>query len=321
MDQFQAMRVFVRVAEVGSFARAADALSIPNSTVTRLIQGLEGKYKVKLINRTTRRLSLTDAGRALYTRATGVLEEFDQIHEELVDSQSEPSGRIRVNVSVSVATGALIPALMKFQDKYPAIRLELHATDRRADFTADGVDYVIRLGQVRHLSLVARQIGRLAFTTCASPLYLERYGQPAQPQDLETTHPVVAYFSERTGKHYPFDFARGDQRVEVHGRRALSVSDTTAQLSAGLAGVGIIQAPTIAVCQHLEQGRLVPVLPSWGCEAVPVSIVYLPHKHLGAKHRVFVDWVASLLLPAGSTPAPCAQGQHQVSLQSEFTPS
>lgn len=300
MDKLEQMKVFAGVADAGNLTRAADLFGITKSRVTRIIQELEADYRTKLLNRTTRKVSLTDAGRTYYARAKRILSEFDQIEDELVGDAGEPKGVLRVNVSVSVATMALIPALTGFQNQYPGIRLELGVTDRRTDLAGDGVDYMIRAGEVTQPSLVSRRIGELAFTTCASPRYLRRYGMPSSPEQLETTHPVVGYFSESSGRHYPFDFARGAERVELHGNRALSVSDTNALMAAALADIGVVQVPTITVRPLIEEGRLVPVLPDWECEPVPVSIAYLPHRHLGPKHRAFVDWVASLL--AASAP-------------------
>lgn len=199
MDQIQAMRIFVRVVEAGTFTRAADSLALPKGTVTKQIQALESRLRVKLLNRTTRRVTVTPDGAAYYERAARLLNDFDDIEASMTNAQANPTGRLRIDVGTSVARQIILPALATFCDRYPEIQVDLGVSDRTVDLISDNVDCVIRAGELSDQSLVARRIGTLHFVTVASPAYVKRYGIPQHPNDIEKRHHVVSYFRAPRG--------------------------------------------------------------------------------------------------------------------------
>lgn len=290
-----AIRVFARVVEAGTFTKAAEVLKMPNSTVTKLIQNLEDHLRVKLLNRTTRRVTVTTEGAAYYERITRVLNEVDDIEASVTNTQACPRGRLRIDVGSSIANRILIPALPSFYARYPDIQIDLGVSDRPVDLISDNVDCVIRGGQLTDQSLIARRIGELPFVTCASPAYLERHGVPQHPSDLENgNHTIAGYFFAGSGRFAPFDFNRNGERIEIQGPYVVAVNESNAHLAVGLAGLGVIQAFVFMAQQHIANGELVPVLQDWVSEPCPFYVVYPPNRHLSAKLRVFVDWVAEL---------------------------
>ena len=297
MDQLLALRVFARVVEAGTFTKAADSLEMPKPTVTKLIQSLEAHLRVKLLNRTTRRVTVTADGAAYYERTARLLTELEEIDASLSNAQSTPKGRIRVDVPASVARQIIVPALHAFHARYPDIQVDLGVGDRLVNLIADNVDCVVRGGKLEDESLVARRIAQIAHITCATPGYLAQYGAPSHPSELDGQHRVVAYFLAGSGRLTTFDFKRGDEQLALYGRYVVSVNDSNAYLAAGLAGLGIIQLPAFMAAEHLARGELVPVLEDWIGPDLPVYVVYPPNRHLSAKIRVFVDWMAELFSP------------------------
>jgi LysR family transcriptional regulator, regulator for bpeEF and oprC len=295
MDKLLAMQAFVRVVEAGTFAKAADSLTLPKPTVTRLIQTLEAHLQTKLLNRTTRRVTVTADGAAYYDRAVRVLGEIDELESSMSHAKVSPRGRLRIDVGASVGKQLLIPALPDFLARYPDIQIDLGVSDRPVDLIGENVDCVLRGGEITDQSLVARRIGEFHLIICATPEYLRRHGTPLHPQDIENNgHTVVNYFSHRTGRPYPFTFTKGDERIEIQGRHDVSVNDSTASLAAGLAGLGIVRTTTFMAQNHIAAGRLQPLLLDWCADSIPIYVVYPPNRHLSAKLRVFVDWVAEL---------------------------
>jgi LysR family transcriptional regulator for bpeEF and oprC len=229
MDQIQAMRIFIRVVEAGTFTRAAESLGLPKGTVTRLVQHLESRLKVRLLNRTTRRVTVTPDGAAYYERTTRLLNDLDDIEASMSNARVNPSGRLRVDVGTSVARLILIPALPDFYAKYPDIQLDLGVSDRPVDIVSDNVDCVIRGGDLLEQSLVARRVGNVPLVTVASREYVRRNGMPGHPSELEDKHTTVNYFSSRTGRPYPHVFekdgetAGGQRPLPAGGERGQRV--------------------------------------------------------------------------------------------------
>lgn len=294
MDQLAAMRAFVRVVEVGTFTRAAELLRTPKPTVTKLIQSLEAHLRTKLLNRTTRRVTVTPDGAAYYERVVRLLADLDELDGGMTLSQASLKGRIRVDVSTSLALLVILPELPKFHAKYPEIQIDLGVSDRPVDLIAENVDCVVRGGDLTDQSLIARRVGELRFITCAAPAYLARHGEPRHPSDLERDHYVVGYFSSRTGKAYPLTFLSNSEEIELVGRYAVSVNDGNAYLAAALVGMGVAQMPAFMAQQHLASGALRPVLTDWTADSIPLHVVYPPNRHVSNKLRVFVDWIADL---------------------------
>lgn len=294
MDQIQAMRIFVRVVEAGTFTRAADSLDLPKGTVTKQIQALEARLRVKLLNRTTRRVTVTPDGAAYFERAARLLNDFDELEGSMANAQASPKGRLRIDVGTSVASHVIIPALWSFCDQYPDIQVDLGASDRIVDLIGDNVDCVIRGGALADQSLVARRIGNMPWVTVASPAYLKRYGTPTHPAELEKKHLVIGFFSGSTRRMYPHEFVRGEERVEITGPYRVSVNDGNAHMAAALAGFGVTQSLSFTAAPRLANGELVEVLSDWAPPPLPVHVVYPPNRHLSPKVRAFVDWAADL---------------------------
>ena len=294
MDQIQAMRIFVRVVEAGTFTRAADSLSLPKATVTKHVQALEGRLRVKLLNRTTRRVTVTPDGAAYYDRTVRLLTDLDDIEASMTNARANPRGRLRVDVGSSVAQLLIIPHLAEFHARYPDIQVDLGVSDRMVDLIGDNVDCVIRGGELSDQSLVARRIGNLEFITAAAPAYLERKGTPTHPLEIEEKHASVIYFSPQSGRHYPLEFRRGDESIDITGPYQLSVNESNAYVTSIVAGLGIGQITSWQAQRYLDSGALVQLLPDWTQPLLPVYVVYPPNRHLSAKVRAFVDWAAEL---------------------------
>lgn len=294
MDQLAAMRAFIRVVETGSFTRSADLLGMPKATLTKHIQTLEAHLHTRLLNRTTRRVTVTPDGAAYYERALAILHDIDELDGSLSSAQAAPRGKLRIDISPSLATGLLIPALPDFFERYPDIALDVGCTDRPVDLLGENVDCVIRVGEIQDPNLVARRIGVLRFLTVASPGYIARHGVPAHPLDFDEGHMLVRYFSAQSGRYHPFDFNRGNEVVELNGRYRVATNDGNAYIAAGISGLGVVMAPVFQLEEHLASGALVPVLTEWAGGEMPIHVVYPPSRHLTNRLRVFVDWVAEL---------------------------
>jgi DNA-binding transcriptional LysR family regulator len=294
MDQLTAMRAFVRVVEVGTFTRAAELLDLPKPTVTKLIQQLEGHLHAQLLNRTTRRVTVTMDGAAYYERALRVLGEIDELDQSMASSQARPSGRLRIDVSVPLATEIILPALPGFHARYPDIQIDMGLSDRPADLIGENLDLALRAGAIDDQSLIARRIGEMLLVTCATPGYLAKHGAPRHPRDLESGHLAIGYRRAGTSRILPFTFASAKETIEVHGDYVVSLNEGTGYLAAGLAGLGVMQIPTFMAQEHIAAGRLVPLLTDWCTRPKPLHIIYPPNRHLSNKVRVFVDWLAEL---------------------------
>ncbi|MES1163290.1 MAG: LysR substrate-binding domain-containing protein, partial [Rhizobacter sp.] len=246
------------------------------------------------------------------TRLLGDVAEMD---ERASRSRAQPSGRIRVDIGSVLANMILIPALPAFRARYPELQVDLGVSDRPIDLIGEGVDCAVRGGELADTSLVARRIADLDWVTCASPLYLGARGTPRHPSDLVAREPgpkdktrvpghaIAGYFSSLTGKAFPLEFHRGDEHVVVHGQAVVAVNESTAHLSALLTGVGLGQAFKFMVAPHLESGRLRTVLADWTRPRQPLHVVYPSNRHLSAKLRLFVDWVADVFAPFDDRPA------------------
>ncbi|MPS48709.1 LysR family transcriptional regulator [Methylobacillus sp.] len=298
MDRFQAMQVFTRVVDANSFTRAADSLGLPRTTVTTTIQALEGLLNVRLLNRTTRRLSLTPDGAAYYERCMRILAEVDETEALFRDVTRGPSGRLRIDVPPSIGRLIIIPKLCDFYTRYPDVELVIGMSDRPVDMVQEAVDCVVRVGDLQDSSMVARRIGTFHIVTCAAPRYLAEYGMPGTLDDLQHHH-AVHYFSSRTGRSMDWDFVIEGKVTEVKMAGRVAVNDSEAYVACALQGFGLIQAPRYMVLPQLESGELVEVLPQWQPSSHPISVVYLHNRHLSPKVRAFVDWIAELF---GSCP-------------------
>ncbi|PKB91548.1 transcriptional regulator [Ewingella americana] len=294
MNKLQAMEVFVQVVDTGGFTRASENLKLPKATVSTLIQSLEASLSVKLLNRTTRHVSVTADGAAYYERCIRILSEVRDAEDSVGRNRLSPAGRLRVDAPTGLASTVIIPALPEFFARYPDIQLELGCSDRQVDLVEEGVDCAIRGGRrLADSRLVSRRVGTMNYVTCASPAYLEQYGRPMHPNDL-VNHRCVNYFSARTGKVFDWYFTQNEQRLQVTLSSHMAVSDSYAYTAAGLSGLGIIQMADFLMAEMIAEGRLMSILDDWSNEPLPIHVVYPQNRHLSAKVRVFVDWATEL---------------------------
>ena len=290
----QAIRAFVRIVEIGGFTRAAESLQIPNATLSKQIQQLEKHLGVKLLERTTRRVHVTGEGSAYYDRIRHLLTELDEIETTLGHAKCAPRGRLRVDSGGSTASALLIPALPEFQARYPDIQLQLGVTDRTVDLIGENIDCAIR-STAHDPALIARRIGVLSWTTCASPAYIARYGVPTHPQQLiDDDFPVAGYFSHLSGVIQPIELLVRDEPFLVKPRHSILVNESNAHHACALAGLGLVHTLDFMVRPSIDRGDLVVVLKEYRAKPLDVFIVYPPSRQKSTKVRVFVDWVTQI---------------------------
>src|SRR5262245_43025563 len=289
-NQMMAMRVFVRVVEAGNFTSAANSLRIPKATVTKLVQGLETHLRLKLLNRTTRRVSVTPDGSTYYERVVRLLGDLDDIESSVTHAKEKPRGRLRIDAGAAVTSYIILPALPGFLARYPDIAVECGVSDRPADLIGDNVDCVIRGGPLLEPSLVARHIGDLRWLTCATPAYFQKHEKPTHPTDLESGHQLAGYFYPRSGRMRPLYFERDGKHIEIPPNPRIAVNDSGAHLASLRAGLGLGQIISFIVSASGTVGEFVPVLTEWQPPPMPVHVLYPANRHLSAKVRVFIDW-------------------------------
>ncbi len=299
MDKLRAMQTFALVAQLGSFTKAAHALQLPNASVSTLVMQLETHLQTKLLARTTRRLSLTDDGRAYLERVQRLLGDVEELEANLRGAQTRPRGRLRIDVPAASGRHLIGPALGEFLKLYPDISVEIGSSDRPVDLVVEGVDCVIRGGAVHDELLVARKLGAFEVITVAAPSYLKVYGIPKSPEalaDPTTEHRAVNFFSAKTGRVFPFDFVEKkghSSSVTLPHQAAANDADTHVALV--VAGIGLAQLPrTRLVNSLLQSGALVQVLKPWSAGQLPLFVMYPRNRHLSTRLRVFVDWVVAL---------------------------
>lgn len=293
MDRLQAMRLFTRIVELGSFSRAAEQLDLPRASATQIIKQLETRLGVRLLLRTTRQVSTTLDGAAYYQRCVAILAEIDDAEASFTQAARHPQGKLKVDLPGSLARLRVIPALADFYRQYPQITLEIGIGDRYIDLVRDGVDCVLRAGELADSSLVARRLTLLPQVTCASAAYLAEYGMPHTLADL-AAHRVVDYFSASSGKSLPLEFVIDGQTQALRLPAALAVNNADAYVAACEAGLGIVQAPRYHVAAQLATGTLVELLPQQPPPALPLALLYPQQRQLQPRLRVWLDWLSEL---------------------------
>lgn len=295
MDKLFAMKVFTRVADSGSFVKAADMLQLPPPNVSRVVQALELDLGVKLLNRTTRRVGLTEDGAQYYARCVTVLGDIEEMEASLSSAKLSPRGKIRINMPTSLGKDIVIPALAEFYAVYPDIEIEMGLTDRAVDMIEEGVDCVLRAGVLEDSGLIARQIGAVAIAAAASPGYLGKYGIPLTPDELQH-HVGVNYLSASTGRVRSWDFMVDGEPLAIQMKSSIAVNDVGSYVSCGVVGLGLIKGPHYLMKPYLESGTLKEVLRDYRSSPRPISILYPPNRHLTRKVRIFIDWLAELFM-------------------------
>jgi DNA-binding transcriptional LysR family regulator len=289
MDRLDAMRLFTRVVERRSFTLAAQDMETPRSTVTQVIQQLETRLGVRLLQRTTRVVSPTLDGEAYYRRCLQILADVE--NAEGAFTGAKPGGVLRVDVQGTLARHFLLPHLPAFFAEYPGIELQMSETERWIDIVREGVDCVLRYGHLPDSELIARRVTMLERLTCASPAYLARHGTPASPDDL-AGHRMIGLRSITTGDLRPLEFGAEGRVRHVAVPATISVTGTESFLATARLGLGMFQPPRFHVAQDLAAGTLVEVLAEWRPPPGPVSLLYPPTRQLSPRVRAFIDWAA-----------------------------
>jgi DNA-binding transcriptional LysR family regulator len=288
MDKFQEMRAFVGVVNDGSFVRAADSLKLSKTAVSRLVADLEARLGTRLLQRTTRKLSLTAEGEVFVERCKALLDGVDEAEALLSSHTGEVIGQLRVNVPVTFGLLQLAPLWPRFMALHPKVTLEVTLADRLVDLVDEGYDLAVRIARLPSSSLISRQLAATRMVLCASPEYLRRHGTPAHPLEI-ARHSVITYTLLATGDHWAFEGPQGPIDVKVQPRMRTNSGDTCCAAAAG--HQGIVLQPSFLVGAHLASGALVEVLPQYRSIELGVYAVYPSRKHLTPKVRALIDFM------------------------------
>ncbi len=293
MDQIQAMRIFIRIAELESFSRAAEDLNLPRATVSTTLKALEQKLGVRLFLRTTRQVKITAEGELYYQRCLQLLAALEEADTLFASQKNQPAGSVRIDMPHSLAREIVIPRLAEFNARYPLITLKLSANDNAIDLLDQGVDCVLRAWTSEGDNLQSRHIADLPQMTCASPAYLARKGIPDTLSDL-SVHSTVGYFFRQHRPESQLEFADGAQIKMVILPCSLTVSGADAYVAAGKAGYGLVQASRLIISDALEKGELIEVLGHQLPPPMPLYIMYPPGRFLAPRVRVLLDWLIEI---------------------------
>jgi DNA-binding transcriptional LysR family regulator len=294
MDNTEAIKRFLRVAELGSFTRAAEALGLPKASISQAIQQLETKLETQLLHRTTRKVQLTPDGQLFYERGKDVLSELDELASLFLTDDRSVQGVIRVDMSHPMARQLVIPHLPDFFQKYPNLHIELNSSDRHVDLIAEGYDCVIRTGNLADSGLIVRKVGEMRQTNFVSPAYIAAHGEPKELKDLDK-HLLVHYNVSGGHKFDAFEYWDGQQRKCIPMQSRITVNNTDAYRAACIAGLGVMQAPLLGAQEYLLTGQLVEVLKNYTAPPMPVSILYPHRRNLSKRVRILMDWLSDLL--------------------------
>ena len=294
MESLRSIVSFVRTASAGSFSAAARQLGVTTVSVSRNVQRLERNLGVRLLNRTTRSLSLTEEGRALYEMSRHALAELEAAHDAIVDRGAEAAGLVRATTVSSLGRLYVLPLLKEFRERYPKVQVELLATDRIVDMIAEGFDVGVRAGSVPDANIVVRKLADVPRVVCAAPAYIERQGEPAAPDDL-VGHDCISFRLASTGRLMKWEFRRDGDPFAIEVRGSLVLNDMLAVCDAAVAGLGLAQLPTYLATPYLRDGRLQPVLIDFAPPEIAFFVHYPARRLQPARVRVFVDFLVDRL--------------------------
>ena len=294
LDRLESMRLFTRIVELGSFTAAADDLDLPRATVTHAIKRLETRLGAQLLQRTTRRVSTTRDGEVYYGHCLRLLADMDAVEADFREAATQPQGRLRVDLPAPFARLLLAPALPAFLARYPRIELDIGARDRFVDLLREGVDCVLRIGELGDSGMVGRRVAMLAQASVASADYVRRHGLPDSLAALRDGHQAVNWASPTTGRAEPLEFMVGRKRQVVNLPGRVTISGIEAYHGCCEAGLGIAQFPRYRVAEGLASGELCEILPANPPPSLPMTVLYPPQRHMPARLRVFIDWLVEL---------------------------
>jgi DNA-binding transcriptional LysR family regulator len=302
VDRYQAMQVFAKVAESGSFSVAAGKLGLSATAASRHVADLEAHLHTRLLNRTTRRVSLTESGRAFYERSVQLLADLEEAEQEALRAAVVPRGTVRLTTSVNFGVRHLGPAIADFLAAHAEVRFDASLSDRIVDLVEEGFDLAIRIGAPGSDNVVARKLGETRLVPCASPAYLAAHGAPQTPEEL-AHHPCLTYEYLAPRNLWRFRDAAGAERlVRVSGRLHSNNGELLAEAAAR--GAGIVFEPAFIVGPEVRAGRLVPLLQDFEPPPTPIYALYPSRKHLSAKVRLFVDFLVERFSQAQDWRAP-----------------
>lgn len=297
MDRIQQIEVFIQVLESGSFTRAAEALNMPRSTVSTVIQTLENRLGVQLLHRTTRKLTPTQDGLRYLDTASHVVQTFNASERMFHTAPHQVQGRLRIDMPSRIARRIVIPALPDFLSRYPRINIELSMKDRLVDLVAEGVDCVIRVGELSDSELICKKLGDLAIIYCASPAYLAKFGMPENIEALSQHH-LIHYAIQMPAQQACLEYHSDGETVSVPMQSRITVDNAEAYIASAIAGIGIIEIPKYDVLHLLENNTLQEVLPDYQPSPIPLSFLYPSRKNLSLRVNVFQEWISQLLAEA-----------------------
>lgn len=293
MDRLDMLRVFCAVVEAGAFSRAAEKLSMSTSSVTNHVAALEAHFKVRLINRTTRSMSLTEEGRQCHAQALRLLADMGELEAGLRESGNTPAGVLRIDLPSVISRQYVAPALPAFLRRYPEIELRITVSDRMIDMVEEGIDVLVRIGELPDSGLVARKLASTAYVCCAAPSFLQQYGWPQSPESLDQ-FACLGFLNPRTRMVRPWRFSHGGVDSSHIPRGLVMMDHVESMIEAGKAGCGIIQQMSVSLSPALRNGELVPVLPEWQAAGPDIFALYQPARRETAKVKVFVDFLREI---------------------------
>lgn len=286
MDRIDAMRAFVAVVNEGSFSNAASAIHLSPQLVSKYVSKLEEQLDIRLLHRTTRKVSLTEAGTHYYQHAQQILLSIDEMDSQLGGLQQSPRGTLRISAPVSFALKHMAKLVAEFQVRYPLVNIDLQLNDRKVDIVDEGFDVAIRIGQLKSSSLIAKYITPIRVILCASPEYLKRHGTPSQPEDLKTHRYLHYSYMEIDAKNEVFKWLK-----EQHSNSELRSNNGDVLVEAAIAGAGIVLQPTFIASKALQNGELIQILPDFEPSPIGLYAVYAHRKLLPNKVRCFIDFM------------------------------
>ncbi|SBT18646.1 HTH-type transcriptional regulator DmlR [Marinomonas gallaica] len=295
MDKFEAMQRFVLVAQFGSFTKAAEALGLPKSSVSSAVQGLESELGTRLLHRSTRSITLTQDGETYLPQCQALLANLDVLDSQFQREPSDVRGILRVDMPSRFASTVVIPRLAEFIEQFPNIRLKISSADYRVDMIKEGIDCVVRVGNLDDSSLIARPLTQYRSLNCVSPSYAEQFGIPQTIEEL-ANHKLIEYSHSLGNLDAQFEYLEDGKVKQQSMPSSLAVNGTDAYLDACLVGLGIAQIPVIGAESFIEKGLLIPVLDQYEAEPMPVSLLYSSRRQPTKRLTVFMDWLQSITL-------------------------